>query len=212
MTLFAFNHSRPIALFAIAGLALALTSTPTVAAINLELRPLNQVVFVGDTIDVGLYAVSDDPSVQNSAAIEAILNWNIGFMQLLAADQTGATPFLAAGFLPDSYNLNTSLADGDAMFIGLAPFSGTIPSTPAGTLLSTFQFLALAPTPATPVDIPAFGGSPVGATVVYDGTIPNFSVTGTLTGASITILAIPAPGAVVMLGLAMLGTRRRRLG
>src|SRR5436190_15817065 len=81
------------------------------------------------------------------------------------------------------------------MWIGLAPLgaANSIPATPAGTLLTTFQFHALAATsPSTIVNIVPSAGNPVGQTIVYDGTIPNTNVTGTLSSATITIhLACP---------------------
>lgn len=204
------NH-RQASLMSI-GVAAGLTFTlanSVDAAINLELRPLNSIVMVGQTVNVGLYAVSDSAVTQTLAATEAILGWNTGFVQLITADQTGATPWLTSGFLPDGSGLNTSILDGDALWIGLAPFSGPVNASPSGTLLSTFQFLALAPTPATPVTIPALGGTPTTSTIVYDGEIPNLDVTGTLSGATITIL-VPTPGVLAVLGLALVSPRRRR--
>ena len=79
--------------FVAAGLAFALPNSVD-AAINLELRPLNSIVLVGQTVNVGLYAVSDSALSQTLAATEAILGWNTGFVQLITADQTGATPWL----------------------------------------------------------------------------------------------------------------------
>jgi hypothetical protein len=193
-----------------AGVLISITSSAP-AAINLELRPLNSVVMVGDTIDLGLYAVSDSALPQTSAAMEVILNWDLGFVQLLGADQTGAVPFFTSGFLPHTSDLNNSIGDGDAMWIGLGPFTGPIVATPAGTLLSTFSFLALAPTPATLVEIPNFDGTPLSPTIVYDGEVPALDVTGTLTGATITVV-VPAPGALAALAIAVVwcGPARRR--
>jgi len=191
-----------------AGLALALPASVD-AAINLELRPLNSVVLVGQTVDIGLYAVSDNAFSQSLAATETILGWDTGFVQLITAHQTGAASWLTSGFLPDGSGLNTSILDGDALFIGLAPFSGPVNASPAGTLLTTFQFLALAPTPATPVSIPTVGGIPTTSTIVFDGEVPNLDVTGTLSGATITIL-VPGPSVLAVLGLALVSPRRRR--
>ena len=162
------------------------------AAINIEFRPASQAVVVGDTVNVGLYVVSDSDEDQLLAAAQVILGWDPQFLQLLGNDDTGAVPLLSSGFpANDPFNLNEQVPpqDGDGLYVAFAPLGQPVAATPKGTLLTTFQFLALAETPKTPVDILETGGDPQGETIVFDGTIPNLDVTGTLTGAVVQIVA-----------------------
>jgi hypothetical protein len=192
--------------------AFALLAAPAAHAnINLEFRPAVQTTFVGDIFSVDLYAVSDDLSDQTTAAAQVIITWDTTFVQLLGLDNTGTPMTTASFFGPEPYGLNSSLTDGDAMWIGLAPPGNPVPATPLGTFLTSFNFVALAPTfPGTTlIDIAATGGMN-GHTIVYDGTTPNTDVTGTLTGGMVQVL-VPGPGGlcVLMAGL-LVGARRRR--
>ena len=198
-------------------LLLVFTARAT-ASINLELRPSFQSVFVGNSISLGLYAVSDTPASQSLSAVEVIVNWDPAFVSLTGDSMTGS-PLLTGSprFAADPYHFNDSLTDGDAMWIGFAPLGLPVAATSAGTLLGTFNFLALAPTmPGTtpiglpPSDVPNTGSWPTRSTFVYHATIPNFNVVGTLTGATIQI-NVPAPPAIIALlgGLVVLRGRRR---
>ena len=90
-------------------------------------------------------------------------------------------------------------ADGTAMYVGFASLGGPVFATPSGTLLTTLRFHALAPTSLSPITLLASAGSPAGTSVVFDSTVPNLSVTGTLTGAGVQI--IPAPASCAALAL-----------
>jgi len=180
------------------------------ASINLELRPGSQSVFVGSAFSVDLYAVSDNLTSQTLSAAQVIITWNIAFVQLLGLNNTG-TPMLSSGFGPDPYHLNDSLLDGDAMWIGFAPLGNPVAATPAGTFLTRFNFHANAvTTPTTLINIAPSGGSPTGQTIVFDGVTANLPVTGTLTGAIVTVV-VPDPGgmAVLLAGALLIGRRRR---
>lgn len=186
--------------------------------INLELRPASSSVFVGNTVSLGLYAVSDSMANQALAGVDVILNWNPAFLSLGLADLTGSS-MSGPGFSnlpPDLGGFNSSLSDGDAIWVGYAPLMAPVTATPSGTLLVTFNFLALAPTaPNTPVTIPASdlpntGGGPGGSTRVFDSEIPNFNVVGSLSGALVTV-NVPGPGTwVALAGTGLIGRRGRR--
>jgi len=45
------------------------------ADIDLEWRPLNQTVDVGDSLGIGLYAVSDTVDPQGFSAVQVIIEW-----------------------------------------------------------------------------------------------------------------------------------------
>lgn len=190
---------------------LAFAASPVVANINLEFRPLAQTVFVTDTVELGLFAVSDDEGGQPLAAIDLIFAWDPDFLQLLDIDGTGAVSLLASGFpLNDPFNLNEEVPpqDGDGFYQALANFGSPVEATPEGALITTFLFEAIDETFETFVEMLVFGGSPVGETVVWDGLIPNTNVTGSLGTAGITI--IPEPATLYLLGLAAAALSRRQ--
>ena len=197
-------------------LGLLAFAEPAAGNINLELRPTPQSVFVGNMVSVGLYAVSDTPAAQTLSTVEVIVNWNTAFLSLVGANNagspmTGFTP----GFGADPYGFNTSLTDGDAIWVGGAPFGSPVSATAAGTFLTTLNFTALAPTaPSTLIglpttDTPNTGGITYSTTVIH-GSIPGFNIVGSLSGATITI-NVPSPGAMLaLLGGLVFGRPRRR--
>lgn len=161
------------------------------AAIDLEMRPAAQSVTIGEVVEVGLYAVSDDASIQLLAAAQAIIAWEPARLQLLGLRSIGAVPLLSSSFpAGDVFGLNEIVPpqDGDGLYVAFAPLGSDVQATPAGALLVTFQFEALAPARATPVGFLDSAGDPPADTIVFDGTIKNLDVTGTLTGAVVEIL------------------------
>lgn len=92
------------------------------------------------------------------------------------------------------------------MYVGLATFGSPVMATPAGTLLTTLRFTALAPVASSPVSLLISDGNPVGYSTVFDGAQPNTPVTGTLAGAGVQI--VPCPGVAVPLALAGLVRKR----
>lgn len=164
-------------------------ATAAHADINLEWRPVMQTHPVGATLRVGLYAVSDSAEDQYLAAVDVIIAWSPTYIQLLGIDNAGSPGWLYSGFPDDPYQLNESIPpqDGDGFYNALANFGEPVAATPEGTLLTTFEFLALADTPSTILEILEEAGSPPGETVVYDGFIPNLDVTGTLGSAQFSI-------------------------
>lgn len=197
-------------------LAMGFSVSPVVAAIGLEFRPAGQTVNLGDTVGVGLYAVSDSSVDQLLSAADVIFGWDNAVLMLIGLDQTGAAPLLAS-FFPagDPHGLNEAVppADGDGLYTAWANLGSPVAATPAGTLLTTFLFSADALTPGTDLLILPSGGNPIGYTTVWDGTTANTPVTGTLQGAQITIVPEPASALLVVLGAVVLtGVRRRRIG
>lgn len=193
-------------------LTLLLAATnPGQAAINLELRPVHQSVSLGSQVDLGLYAASDNEAGQLLSAADVILGWEPGYLDLLGNSNAGAVLLLASGFpATDPYGLNESVPpqDGDGLYIAYAFGGQPVVATPAGTLLTTFQFQAVGLTSLTTVALLPAAGSPLGHTVVYDGTVPGLNVTGTLGSATVTI--VPEPAAAVGLLLILAGGTRRR--
>ncbi|MCK4340746.1 MAG: PEP-CTERM sorting domain-containing protein [Phycisphaerae bacterium] len=185
------------------------------ADINLEYRVAANPWWVGDAVEVGLYAVSDNPGdYQSFSAIRTVFDWDPTYLDLLQLDQSGAVPLMSSAFpVADAWDLNEVVPpqDGDGLYQALANFGGPVEATPEGALITTFLFEALLPTPATPVNILIEGGDPMIDTAVIDGEVPGLNVTGTLTGATITIIPEPATlGLLAAAGLMRLTRRRGR--
>jgi hypothetical protein len=162
---------------------------PSVALglINLELRPATQTGETGDEVRIGLYAVSDSGVNQLLSSAQVILGWDPAFLRLLGIDTTGAVALLSSGFpANDPFGINEVVPpqDGNGLYQAFAYLGVSVSATPAGTLLTTFRFQALAVTPATVVAILHSAGSPVGYTEVLNGWR---DVTGTLGSATVGI-------------------------
>lgn len=186
-------HARDVVGALAIGVAAAAAPAPALANVDLELRPVADTVEVGETVRVGLYAVSDDETEQLFAAMEVIFAWDPAFVRFLDIDGTGGVALLRSQIpFPDSSGLNESdpPADGDGLYIAWAPLAEPIAAPPEGVLVTTFLFEALAPTASTAIDfVPERNGK---RTVVFDGEVPGLDVTGRLVGAWIEIVA-PCP-------------------
>jgi hypothetical protein len=172
-------------------------AAPGQALINLEWRPMSQTTQVDDVVEIGLYAVSDDPETdQLMSAMDVIFAWDPVYLEFLGLDCTGCPPWLFSGFSNDPFGLNETIPpqDGDGLYTALAPLGVPVAATPGGTLVTTFQFRARAVTDETWVEILEEAGSPLGRTIVYDGTVPGLDVTGTLGSAQIVIVCQLCPG------------------
>jgi len=183
------------------------------ADINIEFRAAAPAYEVGQTVDIGVYLRSDSMTNQLASAAQIVLGWDVGFLRLLGLSGAGGAPLLSSSFpRPDPYGLNeaTPPMDGDAFYVALANFGAPIAATPSGALLTTLRFEALAQTIATRVEVLASGGSPSGRTAVYDATVPNHDITGTLSGASVSIIPAPIGASFMLLGTIALAAKRRR--
>jgi hypothetical protein len=160
------------------------------AEIDLEWRPSEPTVIVGDIVRLGLYAVSDDETDQSIAAMDVLLAWEPEFLELLGKEDNGPYEWLFSGFPDDSGldGLNDTWLDGDAFYSALARFGAPAFATPEGLLVTTMQFQALAETPGTELTIPEHLGE-FSYTRVYDGEIPGKDVHGELGSATIIILS-----------------------
>ena len=161
-------------------------ATPASALINLEWRPDTQTVLVGATVDIGLYAVSDDPEMdQYILAMDVILNWDPDSLELVGVDNNGPYDWLFSGFpVGDVDGLNDTFADGDALYTALGQLGAGAWATPDGLLVTTFQFTALAETPGTSLTIAEDAGSYT-HTAIWGS--PGLDVHGTLGTATVTI-------------------------
>lgn len=180
------------------------------AAINLEWRPAEQVVIVGETVNIGLYAVSDDESDQSISAMDVLLAWDPEPLGLLGNEDNGPYEWLFSGFPDDSGldGLNDTWLDGDAFYSALAQFEEPAFATPEGLLVTTIQFEALIKTSGTELTIPEHLGE-FSYTRIYDGEIPGKDVHGELGSAMIVIVPEPASVWVLLAITAMLARKRR---
>jgi hypothetical protein len=191
------------------GLALigALHALPVYANVDLDLRPDNQIATVGSTVNMTLYAVSDNGLPQSIGAMDVIITWDPTKLQLLGFTNTGnGYTWLDSGFMLPG-GLNTSTSDGDAIWTAFAQFGSPAYATASGLWVTRFQFQALTTTAATAVAIPAtLSGQ---QTAVYDGVLPNTNVTGALdAGANVAIFVpnYPVTSFTVAPGIILSGT------
>jgi len=176
----------------------AFAAAPMAAAdINLEWRPMSSTWQVGDLVEVGLYAVSDDPEAdQLLSAMDVIIAWEPAYLQLVGVACDTCPDWLFSGFQDDPYGLNEVIPpqDGDGLYTAWAQLGTPVAATPEGTLVTWFQFNAVSVIEATPLNILETAGSPLAQTIIYDGTVPGLDVTGTLGGASVEIVCQLCPG------------------
>lgn len=179
-----------------AGLVAASSASAT--TVNLEFRKAAQSVCVGDTVRIGLYAVSSDASTPVLAAIDLVFSWNPAYLDLQGIDGTGATTLFASFFPPsDPFGLNEVVPpqDGSGLYSAYGPLGTPVPATPAGTLITTFVFTAVANSPSeTLVKIEMCGGSPMICTNVWSGVDPGTAITGTLDFARVGVGYQICPG------------------
>jgi hypothetical protein len=185
------NHRVLVSCFCVCLLRCAIS--PAVANIDLEWRPETQTVLVGSTVSIGLYAVSDDPEMdQYILAMDVILNWDPEFLELIGVDDNGPYDWLFSGFQSgDVDGLNDTFADGDALYTALGQLGAGAWATPEGLLVTTFEFTALAAIPETTLTIPEDAGEYT-HTAVWGS--PGEDVHGTLGIAMVTIVAEAPPG------------------
>jgi len=171
-------------------------ASPTGGAIDLELRPVTQTVTVGSDVQLVLYTVSDDQNDQLLAALQAIIAWQPQHLQLVGINSDGAVMLLSSEFPEgDPFGLNETVPpqDGDGIYVAFAPLSNPVAATPEGAIITTFEFLAVTPTPGTPVGFLTTAGDPPTDTIVFDGEVANLDVTGMLSGAVVTVLPCCPP-------------------
>jgi hypothetical protein len=185
--------------------AAAAAAPRATADINLQWRVSVPVVRVDRTVEVGLYATSDDDSEQPIGGIDAILSWDPGTMELVDKIDGGPYAWLSSSFPNDenieSLNADCAAAvfcepysglpynDGDALYQSVMQFPPNPPpyATPEGLLVTTMRFKALMATPATDIALLEVVGEQ--STTVVDTEDLGADVTGTLRSATLSIAA-----------------------
>jgi hypothetical protein len=167
--------------------------------INLEWRPMTHTVAVGQPVDVGLYAVCNPGETQLMRAADVVFTWDPTKLQFLGINNTfpGTLPALSST-LPanDPYHLNGPTippTDGNGYYRWWANLGQPVTITDQGSLMTTFQFIALEATDSTIVDVADSGGDPLLYTRILGSSEAGTVVTGTLGSSDIRIVAPCSP-------------------
>lgn len=197
-----------------AALAMAALASASSILIDLEFRPSVQSVSVGDPVNIGVYAVGQGGATGHFNSLQAIVTWDPGFLQLAGTSLAGSIGLASSDFTAgDSWGLNefNPPADGDGMWFGFAPITfppTQLPATPAGSLLATLKFTALAETTGAWVaGLESFQkpGFPAAFTEIYDQT---YNVFGDYRNAA-RVEIVPEPASVLLIALSVFSLRRR---
>ena len=163
----------------------SLRGTP---AIELEWRPQQQSVAIGETVEVGLYAVYvEAPPIYGPdiSAMSVILQWDPNALELQGNSDGVEYEWLSSGFANDPYGLNDNWLDGNALYVAMSQLeSAPASATTGGLLVTTLQFEALADATVT-LAIPEQSGQ--AGTKVLTADQPNTDVHAALGSALITI-------------------------
>ena len=179
-------------------------SSKASANVNLEWRVCPQTIGSGETVEVGLYAVSDNDTDQPFLGIQAILAWDPAVLQFLGKTDNGPYNWMASCFPDDSglEGLNadcpsgglcdpycTPYNDGDAFYAVLGQLAPPPPyATPEGLLVTTMVFTAVTVTPETELRVLESVGDHASTTVIYaDEQQGTQVVTGELGSLTISI-------------------------
>lgn len=167
-------------------MALAMFTPSTQANINLLWLPATQTVDANTVVQIDLYAVADSETDPNITAMDVVLTWDPGALELIGVVDNGPYVWLASDFLRNADGLNLTFLDGDAVYTALANLDQPPDAGGAGLWVTTFQFRALRRTVATTVVIePSLGLNSV--TVVFGDDYLEQDVTGALGQATVTV-------------------------
>lgn len=197
---------------AVFALGMLATAGAVADPISLEWRPANQVVTVGSTVNVGLYAVSDDAVNDIISVMDVILEWDPAYLNLIGVDNNGPYTWMSSGFPAAAPGgLNPDHSDGNALYTARSQFppSPFAEATPEGLLVTTVQFMALAETPGTPLTIPE--DHPDGAETIIVSEIPGLDIHSNLGSATIVIIPEPASFVLLLGSMSMVLLRKQKV-
>lgn len=177
--------------------------------VDLEWRPPTQTVDVGETVEIGLYAVTNDGKDHSIVAVQAILDWDPMFLGLVGNINNGPYEWQESSFFDDSNfdGLNDTWLDGDALYLAVSPEPPWPDATPRGFLITTMEFTALAETETTAIDVPVHAGQ-FSQTLILSGEIAGLDVLGSAGSAFVTIVPEPTTIFLLLVGVGTNGYRR----
>lgn len=203
-------NSRVVPLAAVATAVLVCgLAVGSYANVNLEWRPSSQIVSPGETVLIGLYAVSDNGQNQAFYGMDVVILWDPGYLGTIS--QYGWEDYWFFDGFPtgEIYPINDDLSDGDAMYNAMAWPGEPVEATPQGLRCAQFEFTAAAPVDLTQVTIGLYWSEYV-QTIVYSPVEPGADVKGTLGHADVTIVPEPSSLLAAAFGLGSLVAMRRR--
>jgi hypothetical protein len=176
---------------------LAVAATPALGGtVSLSFNPLDQTVDKGDIVEIQIIAISDDGDPQPFAAMDAIIDWDPVYLELLGVDDSDSPyAWFISDFLPDPDGINDDLTDGEVLYTALAqPGNPAMAPGDPGMVVTTLQFRAIERNElgTTVRYIPAVGA--FGRTrVLYE---PGDDITGDISDEAMVIIehACPNPG------------------
>jgi hypothetical protein len=158
------------------------------ADIDVKLEPQDSTAAVGETVRFDCYLTSESPHEYCCATIA--IEWDPDRLRLIDADDSSAAGSQMAWWPPMNvpWTLNEEIPpqDGNGLYIVMSSFGSDDYADADGTVLTTFEFEALAPGIAE-VSLDFEGPGIEDATIVWDGVIPNLEVTGELGSGAVTI-------------------------
>lgn len=182
------------------------------ARVNLEWRPAQQSVTVGDSVYMDLYAVSDSSNGDLISSLNAVMQWDPTILDFYGIAGDVPQPYwMADGFMNDLGGLNNDpYYDGDAVYSAFSNLGAAAAVDNHGLLCATFKWVALAPKADSVVGI--ISGKNGSNSVVVDGAQVNHDITGTLGSAHVGVADVPEPSSLLafVTGVMSLASIRRR--
>ncbi len=167
------SQGRPAAFASILATLFVVSERPAHAT-QLVLRADRDEYVVGQVAQLGLYAVSDGSDVELSG-VQGLLTWTPENLMLQGVDLGGVTGLAYGGFSVDPFGVNEVAvpSDGTAIFVALVALDQSISTSPAGTLLGTFQFQVLRPFEDSIVALDGSAGTPPVSSAIFGTVSPN---------------------------------------
>ena len=184
--------TRPKKLNLLAPLLVVFAPVASAQLADLSFSPALTVVQVGDPINIQLVVSADGLSAIDYAAIDALLDYDSTYMALVGVDDTlSSESWFVSSFLPDPDGINDNITDGNALYTALCQPQTPASASPAGSIVTTLQFVAILETPGTVLSFTPTLGT-WGSTDVYDFHTAGGILTGDISDtATIRIVGRP---------------------
>jgi hypothetical protein len=159
--------------------------------VDLKLLPESTTASVDTIVEIQIVASVEGDEDLSMAAIDAILDWDRDYLELLSVDDSVSDyTWFVSDFLPDPDGVNDDVGDGEAIYTALSSAEDPATAIPdAGRTVTTVRFRALAETAGTPISfVPSTGQ--YAKTRVLAFYVPGLEITGDIS--SIATVAIVA--------------------